>query len=82
MSAVASVGRDAGPAAAAHPEKVGDIENAPESGPDSPGSEADDLKLHTTASRSSQVSYEQYIGVTKIEALCELLFLTAVRCSH
>lgn len=67
MSAVTPVGREVGAGSAALPEKVGDIENIP----DSPSSESDDNKLGRTESNTSRVSFEQYIGVTKIEALCK-----------
>jgi hypothetical protein len=66
MSAVTPVGREVGSGAAVLPEKVDDIEIAPES----PSTESD-TKLERTESNSSRVSFQQYIGVTKIEALCK-----------
>lgn len=66
MSAVTPVGREVGAGTAALPEKIEDVEIAP----DSPSTESD-TKLERTVSQSSRVSFDQYIGVTKIEALCK-----------
>lgn len=66
MSAVTSVGREVGAGSAVLPEKVDDVEFAPES----PSTESD-TKLERTVSNSSRRSFQQYIGVTKIEALCK-----------
>ncbi|EJT47844.1 hypothetical protein A1Q1_03305 [Trichosporon asahii var. asahii CBS 2479] len=58
MSAVTPVGREVGSGAAVLPEKVDDIEIAPES----PSTESD-AKLERTESNSSRVSFQQYIDL-------------------